>query len=581
MKKTHSLLFRFAVISLIISVVTAAAGCITAFAVQKNADRARTADNVRNVGEHISYLMQHSTDDIAACAGFYSDNTASLADKLPKGFESYEDAEREFRVLFEQQYPGMVFGRDLKFDELSGDVKIKYLAYVYEKWSVIFDDANETLGTGRVCFALPLKSGGNGIMFMGGSLFSPFGNDRAFSDMTNEKSEIGAAFSDSYHNHEHRIVNDGNTVISFTPVSEPVPVTGGNGVYGVIVAMSYIKQGGEALMPMIAVLAALILCAAAFPVYVERSILRKLNALRGCVGEYAQTGDPAAADRTEQCAPKCGELSLLAGQTAAAMRSAEVRIAETGKKTAESVRAGADLNVATKIQADMLPRKFPDRPELDLYAAMTPAKEVGGDFYDYFKIDSDHIGLVMADVSGKGVPAALFMVIAKTLIQDRALMGRSPARVLEYANNRLCENNASGLFVTAWLGVFEISTGKLTYSNAGHEYPAIKRAGGQYELIVGDNDPPIAAMEDMLYEDTKTVLEPGESLFLYTDGVPEAKSAEGKRFGTDRMLEILNANADKTAEELLKTLKNEVDMFSGDDLFDDVTMMCLNYFGKR
>ncbi len=256
-------------------------------------------------------------------------------------------------------------------------------------------------------------------------------------------------------------------------------------------------------------------------------------------------------------------------------------ISEIRTSTAEKVRVGADLNVATKIQADMLPTQFPATGNIELYAAMTPAKEVGGDFYDFFNIDRDHIALVMADVSGKGVPAALFMVIAKTLIQDRALMGRSPARVLEYANERLCQNNDSGLFVTAWVGVLELSTGNLTYSSAGHEYPVFRRVGGNYEMLTGDNAPPLAAMNDLEYEDTKTVLNSGDSLFLYTDGVPEAKSPTGKRFGNEKMLEILNEDPESSAEDVIKRLRTAIDEFdAGSDPFDDVTMMCLKYFGK-
>ncbi|MBO6301902.1 MAG: PP2C family protein-serine/threonine phosphatase [Ruminiclostridium sp.] len=257
-------------------------------------------------------------------------------------------------------------------------------------------------------------------------------------------------------------------------------------------------------------------------------------------------------------------------------------ISEIRTSTAEKIRTGADLDVATKIQADMLPTRFPVTGNIELYADMTPAKEVGGDFYDFFNIDRDHIAMVMADVSGKGVPAALFMVIAKTLIQDRALMGRSPARVLEYANNRLCENNDSGLFVTAWVGVLELSTGNLTYSSAGHEYPVFRRDGGRYEMVTEDNEPPLAAMENMEYSDTKTVLKPGDSLFLYTDGVPEAKNPSGKRFGTDKMLEVLNEDPESSSEDIIKRIRTAIDDFdAGSDPFDDVTIMCLKYFGKN
>ena len=244
--------------------------------------------------------------------------------------------------------------------------------------------------------------------------------------------------------------------------------------------------------------------------------------------------------------------------------------------TAERERVHAELSVATKIQADMLPTNFPERDDFSLFATMSPAKEVGGDFYDFFMIDEDHLGLVMADVSGKGVPAALFMVIAKTLIKNRAALGGSPARVLEDVNDMLCENNASGLFVTVWFSILEISTGTLTVCNAGHEYPVLRRSGGDYELVESDNLPPLATMEEMEYEDVTITLNAGDELFLYTDGVPEAKSSSGKRFGTDKMLEVLNGSKDTSIKDQLKNLKSEIDSFTGGgDPFDDITMLML------
>ena len=254
------------------------------------------------------------------------------------------------------------------------------------------------------------------------------------------------------------------------------------------------------------------------------------------------------------------------------------------KVTAEKERIGAELNVATQIQADMLPRifpPFPEKSEFDLYATMDPAKEVGGDFYDFFLIDEDHVGLVMADVSGKGVPAALFMVIAKTLIKNRALMGGSPSEVLAYANDQLCEGNEAELFVTVWFGILEISTGKGVAANAGHEHPAIRRKDGQFELVVYRHSPAVATMEGIPFKQHEFELHPGDSLFVYTDGVAEATNAHDELYGTDRMLEALNRNPDATAEELLKTVRDSIDEFVGDaPQFDDITMLGLNYFGK-
>ncbi len=249
--------------------------------------------------------------------------------------------------------------------------------------------------------------------------------------------------------------------------------------------------------------------------------------------------------------------------------------------TAEKERVGAELNIASKMQTDMLPKNFPERRDIDIFATMTPAKEMGGDFYDFFMIDDDHMALVMADVSGKGIPAAMFMIIAKTLIKIRTTAPGTPAQALWDINNKLCEDNPSGLFVTAWFGILTLSSGKLICSNAGHEYPALMHKYGNYELLENDNMPPLAAMEDLEYEDEEIQLLPGDRLFLYTDGVPEAKAPDGSRFGTDKMIEILNSKKDCTPEELLTEMKKKVDEFTGDsDPFDDVTMMSVIWHGK-
>ncbi|MBO6231896.1 MAG: SpoIIE family protein phosphatase [Ruminiclostridium sp.] len=248
--------------------------------------------------------------------------------------------------------------------------------------------------------------------------------------------------------------------------------------------------------------------------------------------------------------------------------------------TAEKERMSAELNVATKIQADMMPFDFPERKELALYATMTPAKEVGGDFYDFFFIDDDHLAMVMADVAGKGMPAALFMVIAKSVIRNICMVGGSPGHILSIANNVLCENNRSNLFVTVWLGILSISSGELICANAGHEYPALKRKDGKFELLEEDNCPPLAAMEDLEFDDMVLMLNEGDALFLYTDGVPEAKNAEGERFGLEKMIDVLNDNIGNDLVTTLSVMKKEIDDFNGDkDPFDDVTMMGLKYFG--
>ena len=253
--------------------------------------------------------------------------------------------------------------------------------------------------------------------------------------------------------------------------------------------------------------------------------------------------------------------------------------------TSEKERISAELNIATRIQADMLPRifpPFPGRSEFDIYASMTPAKEVGGDFYDFFLIDDDHLGLVMADVSGKGVPAALFMVIAKTLIKNRAQMGGGPAEILRYVNAQLCEGNEAELFVTVWLAILEISTGKGLAANAGHEHPVIRRGDARYELVVYQHSPPVATLEDIRFREHSFELLPGDTLFVYTDGVTEATNANDELFGTDRLLTALNRDPAAEPREQLAVVKREIDDFVGDaPQFDDITMMCLHYTGPE
>lgn len=267
------------------------------------------------------------------------------------------------------------------------------------------------------------------------------------------------------------------------------------------------------------------------------------------------------------------------------LKELERYIGNLSRVTAEKERIGAELEVATQIQASMLPcifPAFPGRPEFDIYATMTPAKEVGGDFYDFFLIDDDHLAMVIADVSGKGVPAALFMVIAKTLIKNIAQTGLSPKAVLEKANNQLCENNEAEMFVTVWLGILEISTGRLTCTNAGHEYPALKRAGGAYELVKDTHGFVLAGMENVCYREYELALSPGDCLYLYTDGVTEATNASNELFGTDRMLAALNRCQHDSCEALLPAIKADIDAFVGHTpQFDDITMLALKMTDRR
>jgi len=260
-------------------------------------------------------------------------------------------------------------------------------------------------------------------------------------------------------------------------------------------------------------------------------------------------------------------------------------IAQITQITAEKERIGTELALASRIQADMLPNvfpPFPGHPEFDLYASMDPAKEVGGDFYDFFLIDDDHLGLAIADVSGKGVPAALLMMIAKLLVQNDAMTGRSPAQVLEAVNRQICANNREEMFITVWFGVLELSTGKITAVNAGHEYPVLMQPGGRFELLKDKHGFVVGGMEDVRYREYEIQLSPGSRLFIYTDGVPEATNADNELFGTERMLAALNRDTGAAPRTILKNVRRAVDDFVRDaEQFDDMTMLCLEYRGGK
>lgn len=254
------------------------------------------------------------------------------------------------------------------------------------------------------------------------------------------------------------------------------------------------------------------------------------------------------------------------------------------KVTAEKERINAELSLASSIQAHMLPcifPAFPDRDEFDVYASMTPAKEVGGDFYDFFMVDDSHMAVVMADVSGKGVPAALFMVIAKTLLKNYTQSGIKPEEVFTTVNRLLCDGNDAGLFVTAWLGVLELTTGKLTFVNAGHNPPMIKQNGGEFTYLKSRAGFVLAGMDTIKYRQNEITIAPGDRLLLYTDGVTEATNSQNQLYGEERLSAFMNAHSDEKAEDILQDLKSDIYAFQGEaPQFDDITMLMLDYEKK-
>jgi len=276
------------------------------------------------------------------------------------------------------------------------------------------------------------------------------------------------------------------------------------------------------------------------------------------------------------------EIEVLANTFSDLTDKLKLYIAENAKITANKERIDAEMALSNKIQGAMLPRKFPafsDRNEFDLFADMVPAREVGGDFYDFYLLDSDHLILVVGDVSGKGITAALFMVMAKYILQSQIMLykGNIEEAVLE-ANSLLMEDNAVRLFVTVWLGVLTISTGHLVYVNAGHTYPIISRAGNDFEMVKDIHGVPLATRKRMKLTLNETDLGHGDTIYIYTDGMTETVNHDMEMFGMDRLVEVLNQNKDKSVKEMDEAARKAVLEFSGEEeQFDDMTSLVFKY----
>ena len=358
------------------------------------------------------------------------------------------------------------------------------------------------------------------------------------------------------------------------------------------VSMENYEKVVQKVRILISVFGGLVLLAslAIYDFWLKRFMRQFYSLLKGIVrmgeGDLESTSfEPTSIEEFQKMQYEIRQTCLALGRQMETIRRMEREQMELENERKEQERIAQELLMAREIQASALPSTFPafpDRSEFVLFASMTPAKEVGGDFYDFFLIDSDHLALVIADVSGKGIPAALFMMVSKTLIRNELLICRDPAAALTQVNLQLVEHNTSMMFVTVWVAVLEISTGKGLACNAGHENPGIRRAGGNFELLKYKHAVFIGASPKAKYENREFKLNPDDCVFVYTDGVPEASDAANGFFGDQRLIDALNKNADADPEELIHNVFDEVNQFAGDTpQFDDITMLCYKHYGSE
>ncbi len=514
--------------------------------------------------------------------------------QIPRDFDKDLPLAQERFENYMMEHGGKVSGgSSLKFDDLDDEAKRLYVIYRMEYWFNVFFSAAEDFQLSYVYFIFPVEGADHTMNYM----FDPV-LETVTTDDGAEILDLGIEVYEDPAQHKYmwKAWESGKAPDGFDQLDNEfghvytycAPVSFDGEKAGLVCAeISVENVRGEivqsVMRQVILLLIVLALATIALFYLLRIKVFDRILHLEKNVESYTENKDP---EITAQIVAQKGaddEIGSLADRFSGMITELNDYMINLEKVTAEKQRIGAELNVATKIQADMLPRIFPQYPytaEYELYATMSPAKEVGGDFYDFFQVDDTHLAMVMADVSGKGVPAALFMVIAKTLIQNRVRMGGEPGEDIRDVNDQLCVGNESNLFVTVWLAVLNLKTGQVLEINAGHEHPAIRRKDGQYELHRTKHSPALAIMEGMFFRQTEFWLEPGDSVFVYTDGVTEATNASNELFGEERLLEALNANAEKAPDALLPAVREAIDAFVQDaPQFDDITMMGLRYHG--
>ena len=356
------------------------------------------------------------------------------------------------------------------------------------------------------------------------------------------------------------------------------------------VSMEAYEQVVGGVIRSIAILGAALVLAAVFAYELwMRRFLRQFYSLQKGIVRMGQ-GDlesaafePTSIDEFQTMQREINRTRLALIDQMDTIRRMEREQMEMENRRKEQERIEQELQMAREIQASALPRTFPafpDRTEFDLFASMTPAKEVGGDFYDFFMVDSDHLALVIADVSGKGIPAALFMMSSKSLIHTQLMNGCDPASAMERVNLQLYEHNTSSMFVTVWLAVLQVSTGEGLACNAGHENPVLCRAGEGFEILKYRHGMLAGISKKARYENRPFRLNPGDALLVYTDGVPEAQNEAKEMFGEERLAEALNRDPGAAPEQLIARVHAAVNGFILDaPQFDDITMLSLKYLG--
>ncbi len=588
--RNGSIITGFVVMFSIYALITITISAVYTYVTQTKAYHTECENNLKELNAYVGMQLRKDAEGFAKFKEYYRDHYEEMM--IPYDYNGdYTRLEKEFETMFAGKYPGKVYDVDVTFDDLDEDLKLKYAEYTYAYWLTVFEEARDSFGLAYAYFVYPVDDlyvcymidavrskktvDGKDYLYLG---------DTVDTDVEAHK-VLWNAWKTGVEPDEFDIFDNeyGHNYAYYTPL-----IIDGEKI-GLICSEVSVLSVNQAIIQAVAeqflgLIIVMLLGIIIMIILIRKNFLVRIINLEGSVEKYSRDKDESVAEQIRNNDKGNDEIRRLSEQFADMIIELEDYMLDLQHVTAEKERIGAELNVATKIQADMLPRLVPpyaDREEFTLAAVMDPAKEVGGDFYDFFFVDDDHLALVVADVSGKGVPASLFMVIAKTLIKNRTIMGGSPAEVLTDVNNQLCEGNEAELFVTVWLAIVDINTGKGVAANAGHEHPILRRADGNFEIVTYKHSPAVATMEGIRFREHEFELHPGDTLIEYSDGVTEATNINNELFGEERVLAALNKNPDASPNELLKTLREDIDTFVGEaPQFDDITMFCMKFFGK-
>ncbi|MBR1860582.1 MAG: SpoIIE family protein phosphatase [Lachnospiraceae bacterium] len=590
--KSKGLGFKFAVFFICIAIVTVFVSSVMTYLAQTESYHEECKNQLKQYTNNIVGRMEEEGDEILFLKEYFEAHKDEV--KVSPDFAEHQYvACKEYYDYMGEHFPEELSKYNPDYDKLDDKAKALYASWRMEYWFSVFFDAMDDFNLSYMYFIYPSNAEEHKMCYM----FDVSLATKTAEDGTEVLSLGDEVFEDPQkHTNLWKTWEEGKDTGAFDILNNEygyvyiytMPVIINGEKVGVLCADLSVERVTSTILNtvvrQVVVLGIIMIIATLLMyVFVRRQVLKRIIYLEKSIKTYSVTKDSSTADRIKKHETSGDEVGSLANEFAGMINELTEHMINLQRVTAEKERIGAELSVATHIQADMLPRifpVFPDWPEIDVYATMTPAKEVGGDFYDFFKVDERHAAMVIADVSSKGVPAALFMVIAKTLIKNCAQNGSPVAEVLRAVNDQLCEGNDEGMFVTAFLAVIDIETGDMEYVNAGHE-PFLHRHNGEWSWVNPDPGFILAGLPGFPYESASMKLTPGDRLYMFTDGVSEAQNSSNELFGEERLLEAIKEHGDKNIFEMLPDIRGNIDAFVGEaPQFDDITMLTLEFRGK-